>query len=172
MNNSTIYIRRATAADSETMADIHRRSWSAAYAGLLSAEAIAQKNAGRSALWKRLLQEESQENANYFLAEADGVPAGMISIGSYRDENIPDIGEIRAIYLLPEYWNRGIGSQLIAFAMAELKKAGYHQVSLWVLSTNANAIRCYEKNGFKQDGSKLDTIGTPVTELRYSRSLQ
>lgn len=170
--NTSIHIRRAAASDSETMADIHRRSWSAAYAGLLSADAIAQKNAGRSALWKRLLHEEPQADVNYFLAEADGIPAGMIAFGPYRDENIPDTGEIHAVYLLPEYWRRGIGSQLIAFAMRELKDAGYRRVSLWVLSTNANAVRSYGKNGFEQDGSKRDNIGgTPVAELRYSRSL-
>ncbi len=171
MNESTVHIRRAEAADSEAMADIQRRSWSAAYAKLLPPGVIAQKNAGRSAQWKRLLQEDAQPGVNYFLAEVSGTPAGMIVFGPYRDEDLPGAGEIRAIYLLPEYWRKGIGTQLIRFAMAELKKAGYSKVSLWVLAGNSNAIGCYEKSGFTQDGRKQDTIGIPVIELRYSCSL-
>lgn len=163
-------IRRAEASDCETMAEIHRRSWLAAYSGLLPAKMIAKVNAGRSSLWERLLH-ESPPRASYFLGELDGKPAGMIVFGSPREENQENAAEIHSLYLLPEYQHRGIGSKLIAFAMRELKKQGFSSVFLWVLAENRPAIACYEKNGFRPDGRKETIIGKTVTELRYSRSL-
>ena len=171
MKKYELNIRRAKAADSGIMADIHCRSWSAAYSGLLPEEAIRQKNATRSALWSRLLQTEQTGAASYFLAEMNGTPAGMISFGAYREKPTSSMGEIHAIYLLPEWFRRGIGTALLDFAMRELKKLEYQQVCLWALSTNRNAIAFYEKNGFVQDLCKQEFIGKTVTELRYSRTL-
>ena len=170
MNQYRLTIRRANANDAGIMAEIHRRSWSAAYAGLLSEETIERKNATREALWKHLLQADSG-SAYYYLAEVNGKTAGFVSFGHCRDENIPGTGEIQGLYLLPEFFRCRIGSSLISFAVNELKKMGFARVSLWVLSTNCRAIRCYESNGFVKDGEKQDFIGEPVVELRYSRIL-
>lgn len=163
-------IRRAEASDSETMAEIHRRSWLAAYSELLPPEAIAKVNAGRSSLWERLLH-ESPPRASYYLAELDGVPAGMIVFGNPREESPEHTAEIHSLYLLPEYQHRGIGSALIGFAVNELKRQGYSSVYLWVLAENRPAIACYEKNGFHPDGSREAVIGKTVAERRYSRPL-
>ena len=158
-------IRRAEASDSETMAEIHRSSWLAAYSGLLPPEAIAEVNANRSALWASILREDPPR-ASYFLAELDGVPAGMIVFGVPREENPEHTAEIHSLYLLPEYQHRGIGSELIAFAIRELKRQRFSSVYLWVLAENRNAIACYEKNGFHPDGSRKEVIGKVVVELR------
>lgn len=170
MKSPPLRIRRAEAPDSETMAEIHRRSWLAAYSGLLPSEMIAKVNAGRSPLWARLLREDPP-CASYYLAERESVPAGLIVFGMPREKVPGNSGEIYSLYLLPEYQHRGIGSKLIAFAMRELKKQGFSSVFLWVLAENRPAIACYEKNGFRPDGRKETVIGKTVTELRYSRSL-
>ena len=153
MKSPPLRIRRAEAPDSETMAEIHRRSWLAAYPELLPPEAIAEVNAGRSSLWERLLH-ETPPRASYFLGELDGKPAGMIVFGSPREENQGNAAEIHSLYLLPECQHRGIGSKLIAFAMRELKKQGFSSVFLWVLAENRPAIACYEKNGFRTDAKR------------------
>lgn len=47
------------------------------------------------------------------------------------------------------------------------KLSGYAHIFLWVLRENSRAIRFYEKNGFRFDGTQRDILlGTPVTELR------
>lgn len=163
-------IRRAETSDSETMAEIHRRSWLAAYSELIPMEAIAKVNAGRSSLWERLLH-ESPPRASYYLAELDGMPTGMIVFGNPREESPEHTAEIHSLYLLPEYQHRGIGSALIGFAVNELRRQGYSSVYLWVLAENRNAIACYEKNGFHPDGSREAVIGKTVAERRYSRPL-
>ena len=48
-----------------------------------------------------------------------------------------------------------------------LQQMGMQKVTLWVLSTNLQAITFYERYGFVADGAvKEQIIGTPVTELR------
>lgn len=73
---------------------------------------------------------------------------------------------------MPEYWNNGIGSELINWGLNELKKRNYDKVTLWVLEENINARKFYEKVGFKHDGTvKEITIGKKLNECRYEKTI-
>lgn len=81
-------------------------------------------------------------------------------------------GEIQGIYLLRAYQRHGLGRALLEDGLRRLRAAGYPSVCLWVLSTNENARRFYEKNGFVPDGTeKTEILGEPITEVRYVRKL-
>jgi len=58
-----------------------------------------------------------------------------------------------AIFLLPEYTGRGLGTDamnaLVDFGFGEL---GFHRIGLHVTPTNERAIRSYEKSGFTHEG--------------------
>ncbi|MFM1651774.1 GNAT family N-acetyltransferase [Brevibacillus sp. B_LB10_24] len=78
-------------------------------------------------------------------------PIGITSLVNidYKNRNaecIIDIGE-------KEYWGRGYGTEslrlLLDYAFRELN---LHRVSLRVFSFNQNAIKLYEKIGFKHEG--------------------
>jgi ribosomal protein S18 acetylase RimI-like enzyme len=58
-------------------------------------------------------------------------------------------------------------------ALEALAKAGYDQVTLWVLDTNARARRFYEAAGFHFDGAEQldERDGFVLNELRYRRPL-
>lgn len=45
-------------------------------------------------------------------------------------------GEIIAIYLLPEIWGSGVGSQLLQSALKKLKHRGFKNICLWVFKDN------------------------------------
>lgn len=159
-------IRAATLDDASAMADIYRRSWSAAYNGLLPAEAIQTVNAGRDAGCRKMLAGSS--SGWHFLALKENTPIGLLSLCRCRDKGDSAYGEIRAIYLLPEYWHSGYGRRMLKFAVEELRSRGFDSVILWVLESNLRARRFYEANGFAFDGaSKTERIGEPQTELRY-----
>ena len=51
-----------------------------------------------------------------------------------------------------KYWNAGIGRALTDACIDCAKKAGYTQIELNVVSTNANAIHLYESAGFTEFG--------------------
>jgi GNAT superfamily N-acetyltransferase len=71
-----------------------------------------------------------------------------------------DEHELHALYVLPEYWDCGIGGHLLEAA------SGVAQ--LWVLEGNTRARRFYESRGWKPDGTWRQ-LGR-VTELCYRRT--
>lgn len=54
------------------------------------------------------------------------------------------------IAVSPEHQNEGIGTQLLKFADEEALSMGYKKCSLLVRRENINAIRFYERNGYKK----------------------
>lgn len=63
-----------------------------------------------------------------------------------------------AIALYQEYCGCGIGSIMLKTALEYAKEVGYEQVELEVVSSNAKAIKLYEKYGFKKYGTKPDSM--------------
>ena len=57
-----------------------------------------------------------------------------------------------AISVAKEYWNKGIGSQLLNNIIAFAKENKFEIIDLQVRSDNKSAIYLYEKYGFKKIG--------------------
>ena len=57
-----------------------------------------------------------------------------------------------AISVAKEYWNKGIGSQLLNNIIAFAKENNFEIIDLQVRSDNKSAIHLYEKYGFKKIG--------------------
>lgn len=163
-------IINADAGDAETLGKIHALSWKVAYEGIIGEEILAGITpVKREAYFRKALTEGWEEDA---LIHKDGKPAGLISIGKSRDEDCKaNFGEIRGIYLHPDFWDKGLGRELMEWGLLELKKRGYAGVSLWVLEENQRARSFYEKMGFRLDGTKKEIIiGKPLLEIRYEMS--
>jgi GNAT superfamily N-acetyltransferase len=98
---------------------------------------------------------------------------GFVTTGDSRDDDVSRIGEIFAMYLDPNYWERGIGRLLIEQARSNLYEAGYVEALLWVLDGNERARRFYVADGWASDGSRReeDVWGVRVTVNRYRRTL-
>lgn len=57
---------------------------------------------------------------------------------------------------------------MLDFAVNELKSMGHKEIFLWVLEENNKARRCYEKHGFRFDGTKREvTYCKLLVQLRY-----
>lgn len=165
---SFIYkIRCADVKDAGVLGKIHSESWKTAYKGIVPDSVLDNISADkRKKYFEKALSEGSEEN---YLVFSDDKAVGFMCIGKCRDQDKDDTyGEIWGIYLLPEYWNKGIGSYFINWGLNELKKRGYKKVTLWVLEANYNARKFYEKIGFKHEGTIKDiTLGKKLKELRY-----
>lgn len=102
-------IRRAEVSDSTSIGLVHVRSWQAAYKGLFPASFLdALDPAERGEAWGRYLAERPA-HAEVFIAEADGTVVGFVSAGPSREEGPDGEGEVRAIYLLADFWGQGTG---------------------------------------------------------------
>lgn len=162
-------IRYANIKDARTLGEIHSKSWKVAYKGIVTDEILKNITVEkRQVYFEKALTEKWEEDAIIF---KDNDAVGLICIGKCRDADKTDaFGEIWGIYLLPEYWNMGIDSELINWGINELKKRSYSKVILWVLEENTNARKFYKKVGFKHDGTVREiTIGKKLVEYRYEK---
>src|SRR5262249_33894255 len=132
--------------------------------------------AQRRQRWVRNLQDaQLSANTTVLAHHSDGV-AGFAQVSASRDADADPIavGEVTAIYLLPQCWGSGGGQMLMDAALRRLTDAGYLEATLWVLDSNARARRFYEAGGWQPDrATKTDNSrGFPLLEIRYRRRLQ
>lgn len=165
-----INIRKADSANAGTFAEILCKSWQSAYSGIIPKDILA-KFTDVETRRKSLEKWMSGGEAGYLLAYCDDTPCGACCIGVSRDSDLPESGEIVAIYLLEEYWGRGIGRALMREALVELEAMGLARAILWVLERNARARRFYEKCGLSPDGMSKNSGLGDETEIRYSADI-
>ena len=165
-----ITIRLAIPADSQDMAEVVMSSWEIAYKDILSVDYIHEKNASRLEQFKRNI---TNENNDQYVIQIDGKTIGIMKIALPADDDLDDtFYEVHYIYLHPDYFRRGIGTQAIKFAFDKAHELGKMHVSIWVFSENTNTIKFYEKCGFKRDGkTAMQDRGKPVEIIRMQCSL-
>ena len=137
---------------------VHWQTWREAYDDLLPANYQETMTLEKC----RFFSQKYPENT---LIAMDGKKVvGFISYGNFRDEAI-QAGEIIALYVLKDYYGKGVSKQLMHAAVAVLDH--FSDIYLWVLKDNKRAIAFYKKMGFTFDGQeKILELGKPVKELR------
>ncbi|GHV12856.1 GNAT family N-acetyltransferase [Clostridia bacterium] len=165
-----INIRPAVPADAPDMAEIHMRSWEVAYKDIIPADYIHKKNATRQVLWQRIV---TDENTSKYVIQVSGKTAGFMEIAPSRDDDADnDTYELHGIYLHPDYFRQGIGTQAMRFAFDKARSIGKTVMTLWVFAENTNSVSFYEKCGFAADGNtKTLDCGKSVKAIRMSRNL-
>jgi ribosomal protein S18 acetylase RimI-like enzyme len=166
-------IRRASLEDVGDIAAIHVRSWQEAYRGIVPEDFLRSLSIERREVaWRDALQSRTSDT---WIAEDAGRVLGWINTGSSRDADAgPRTGELWAIYVDPNTWRRGVGRALWREAEAQLRAAGFHRVTLWVLDVNQRALHFYESIGFSVDSGHEKTIergGATLREIRLRRDL-
>jgi GNAT superfamily N-acetyltransferase len=170
-------VRSSTAADARAIATVRVQTWRIAYAHLLDAGLLRRLDVEREALLRAARWDENHADPRRYelVAERDGAVVGWASGGPGREGDLPDAGELYAIYALPHAWSTGVGRALLLASEVRLHRAGYRRAFLWHLAGNARAAAFYERNGWVEDGaSKVDgrlSVAAPVRERRRVRQL-
>ncbi len=87
-------------------------------------------------------------NSMYNVAEVNGVLAG--GAGIFPSDGLPeDTCELVKMYLVPEARGLGLGKLLIEKAMEFARTAGYKKIYLETMPELRQAVRVYEKFGFR-----------------------
>lgn len=103
--------------------------------------------------------EVGEKDYNYFLdkqfiyvAEESSKIIGFITgeILSKKAWYTVQLGTINNLFVLKEYRGNGIGKKLMETLMNDFKEKGIENFELYAFSTNENALRFYEKLGFKK----------------------
>ena len=138
---------------------VHCTAWQEAYRGIVCDQYLDTMSVEATTARARQFPE------NTLVAKDKDKVVGFAVYGSSRDEDLKDAGEVEAIYVLSEYYDRKIGYRLMNEAVSRLSE--YNTIFLWVFEKNERAINFYHKYGFEFDGCKKEwTLGTPVTIVR------
>lgn len=138
---------------------VHCTSWQEAYRGIVSDRYLDSMTVEATTARARQFPE------NTLIAKDQEKVVGFAVYGSSKDEDLPDAGEIIAIYVLSAYYSRKIGYRLMNEAISRLRE--YNTVFVWVLEKNERAIRFYQKYGFAFDGCKKQwNLCAPVSIVR------
>jgi GNAT superfamily N-acetyltransferase len=76
--------------------------------------------------------------------------AGLKRVDSPDPEAALPTVELRKMYLLPAYRGQGWGRVLFEWALAEARRLGFRRMTLETATVLREAIRLYERNGFRR----------------------
>lgn len=173
-----IDVRDAKPEDAGAIVHVRTRTWQIAYAHIFSPEQLAgmsaEPQAERWTEWWRRLIADPPPQAHTLVADHEGRVAGFASLGAALAEEVPGpVGELYAIYVLPEVSGHGIGRALMAETLNRLQSEGFPEAILWVLEDNPRTRRFYELAGWRVDGNvkEEESLGTVAREIRYRITL-
>ena len=157
-------IRKATAEDYLALGHVYCNSWKEGYKNIIPQPFLDSLTAENCAP-----KPERINCNNNYIAEENKTVVGLVNFGEARDKNSDNVGECRSIYVLPEFWGKGVGRELFQAASLEFKNNGYAGFYLWVLKENSRARGFYEKMEMMCCGcERVITIGgKELVESKY-----
>ena len=169
-SDTGVSVRLAVPADALELAEVHMRSWEAAYKGIIPDDFIREKNAKRSEQWKEII---TDVNSTRYTIRQDSIIVGLMCLDQAGDDDLnSDVYELQAIYLHPDHFRQGIGTIAMRFAFDKARSLGKTAIVLWVLADNTDSISFYEKCGFAADGKAKDLeYGRILKGIRMRRTL-
>ena len=123
----------------------------------------------RTQVWYDFIQ--SDDPTHVIVAASDEYVIGWIRIGKYSD---PALGYIFDLFVMPDYWGKGIGEGLMNEAKKVFSDNAQKTALLYVFEENARARRFYERLGWSPDGRVYDKeiCGKAVRFLCYKWTLE
>ena len=106
----------------------------------------------------------------YFVIVRDGQVLGGGGIGPLRG-GPPDTCELRKMYFLKHIRGQGIGSEMLKRCLDAARSFGFRYCYLETLSGMNDAIRLYERHGFKRLGAPRGRTGHGGCNTYYLREL-
>jgi GNAT superfamily N-acetyltransferase len=141
-------IRRATPQDADSLGQLHLDVWDDAYTGLIPQEILDERRENADARVERWRGNLAEASGPTWLAYDGEALVGFAGAGPGRDNDMDVELELYALYVRAAYWGTGVGYALFRQALGD--RAAY----LWVLAGNERAIRFYERQGFRLDGTE------------------
>lgn len=169
---SSYPVRPAVVADAGHVAAVHAASSQAAYEAVVPEDHPQLPLDKRKAFWRDAI-EYSEPQVR--VALDGGEVIGFVGFDRSRDPKSKNTtGEIWAIYVLPNHWDKGAGLALWDAAREGLIDEGCTEVTMWIPLCNDRALRFAELAGFKRELNTAKTAlvgGVKLEEIRLKRKL-
>jgi putative acetyltransferase len=98
------------------------------------------------------------ERSDYYVLELNGRVIGGGGIAPLQG-GLRDICELKKMYFLPEARGKGYGQTMLDQCLKSARQFGYKQCYLETFHTMKDAIRLYERNGFRKLLAPLGSTG-------------
>jgi len=155
------YIRKASEADAELIADISRKTFYDSFTADNTPENMEKFMSGPFSK-DRLMAEVLEPESYFFIAESAGKPVGYIKMReSQHSKDVPraDAIEIARIYAIKDAIGKGIGRLLIQAAIDHAIHLKKKMIWLGVWEKNRRAVDFYTKWGFIRFGQHEFMLG-------------
>ena len=129
---------------------IHSASWQDSHRSFCSPDFVAQHTPERQ---REYLRGKMNKGSAVYMLVKDR-PVGVVSVTGSLIEDL---------YILPEMQNKGYGTELLQFAIAQCPDVP----TLWILENNVNAARLYRRMGFKETGN-VNAITDKLAEIEFA----
>lgn len=156
-----VSIRRATEADAELLSSMALKIFLDTFSEGNRAEDIA-LHAERSYSPQIQLRELRDASKAWFVAEADGEPAGFAMVGAPQSASCGAFDapvELFRFYVDRKWHGLGVARPMMDAVEEFARSLGGRTLCLGVWERNARAIRFYEKAGFRDAGSQPYLLG-------------
>ena len=152
-------IRPATIEDALAMAHVQVNTWRTTYAGIVSAEHLANLSYERcQASWIGHIQNQHGKEHIFVVEDQPGQIVAIASGGPLREALTSFDGELYVLYVLKSFQGMGYGKQLVTQVARTLISTGYRSMIIWVLKDNP-ACRFYARLGGQPIAEKVVEIG-------------
>ena len=163
-------IRNVRESDIKTIATIHRECWQIAYKNLLPQSYL--DSLTQASFEKRWTNGMSVNNDVVRLVALEkSSPIGFIvGLENRTPEKCPKAtGEIWALYVHPDHWEKGVGKLLFLEFQEVMKEKGHKNLLLWALASNDRARGFYEAMGGELISAthEIDINGEKFPEAGY-----
>jgi diamine N-acetyltransferase len=153
MPEARVTVSPLTAAEADAVSALARTVWQATYPALISQAQIDAMLADRYAPQHIRAQLDDPRQA-WRVVRRDAAPI------AFAHALLDDSGcKLDKLYVHPEQQRRGIGAALLAAIVDWARARQARRIWLQVNRGNAQAIRAYEKYGFRIVGSRVFDIG-------------
>lgn len=168
-------IRSASLADAELLTGLAARTFYDAFFETNTPENM-QDYLSRAFTMQRVMDELSDPNSTFLIAEIDGEPAGYAKLKLSEPPGCvagPRPIEIVRLYVEQKHLGNGVGGALMQACLDEARRVGYQTIYLGVWERNPRAQAFYRKWGFEVVGSHVFQMGDdPQTDLWMERSCE
>ncbi len=160
MSNS-ITLKKVELTDVQTLLNISREMFFTAFAHLNKPDDMA-IYASKAFTIEKLSEEINNAGSHFYFALLNDQIAGYIKLNANTAQTEfqdPQALEIERIYVDARFQNQQIGKQLLQFAMGKAIANKFNYIWLGVWDANHNAIRFYQRHGFRVFSSHEFMLG-------------
>jgi ribosomal protein S18 acetylase RimI-like enzyme len=164
-----IHVRPARPEDVEDIVAIGLRSWREGFRDVVPRGLMPDPGGLRARIRERI----AERVPSIAVGVLDSAVLGWITFGASRDADAgSSVGEVWALNVDPGAWRRGIGRELVIYALDRLARAPFAEATLWTFRDTPRSRSFYEALGLETDGAtqRREASGGTI-EVRYRITL-